>query len=175
MRLLAAVPGSLLWLKHDGDEARENLRAAAAARGIDPARLFFAGKIEGEAAHLGRYRAADLFLDTLPYNAHATACDALWAGLPLITCRGKSFAGRVSASLLQAVGLPELVTQSLETYEARALELARDPAQLQALAEKLTRNLPTAPLFDADRFARNIEAAYVTISEQRGNPHSFSG
>jgi len=169
MRLLAAVPGSVLWLKQPPADARANLEREAGLRGIDPARLVYADTVALD-VHLARHTLADLFLDTLPYNAHATAADALGAGLPVLTCKGEAFAGRVAASLLQAVGLPELVTQSLEAYEARALELAGDPAQLRALSEKLTRNLPVAPLFDADRFARNIEAAYVTMSEQRGNP-----
>src|SRR5471032_578107 len=169
MRLLAAVPGSVLWLKQPPTDARANLEREAALRGIDPARLVYADTVALD-VHLARHALADLFLDTLPYNAHATAADALGAGLPVLTCKGEAFACRVAASLLQAVGLPELVTQSLEAYEARALELAGDPAQLRALSEKLTRNLPVAPLFDADRFARNIEAAYVTMSEQRGNP-----
>jgi protein O-GlcNAc transferase len=168
MRLLAAVPGSVLWLKLPPADARANLEREAALRGIDPARLVYADTVALD-VHLARHALADLFLDTLPYNAHATAADALGAGLPVLTCKGEAFAGRVAASLLQAVGLPELVTPSLEAYEARALELARDPAQLQALSEKLARNLPTTPLFDADRFARNIEAAYITMSEQRGN------
>ena len=166
MRLLQAVPDSVLWFieARKAMRPRENLRAAAAARGVDPARLFFAGKVESEAAHLGRYRAAGLFLDTLPYNAHATACDALWAGLPLITCRGKSFAGRVSASLLQAVGLPELVTDSLEDYEALALRLAREPELLRSFRDRLA-NPAAQPLFDIERFRKNIEAAYTQMRD----------
>jgi protein O-GlcNAc transferase len=172
MRLLAAVPGSVLWLKQPPADARANLEREAAGRGINPARLVYADTVALD-VHLARHALADLFLDTLPYNAHATAADALGAGLPVLTCEGDAFAGRVATSLLQAVGLPELVTESLEAYEARALELAHDPAQLQALVEKLRRNLSTAPLFDAERFARNIEIAYVTMSKQRGNPRCF--
>jgi protein O-GlcNAc transferase len=116
-----------------------------------------------------------LFLDTLPYNAHATAADALGAGLPLLTCAGEAFAGRVAASLLTAVGMDELVTDNLADYELHALELAQRPAQLNALKEKLARNLPTAPLLDIDLFRRNLEAAYITMNEKSGEaPSSFS-
>ncbi len=169
MRLLHAVSGSVLWLKQPAADARAKLEQEAAARGIDPARLVYADTVPLD-MHLARHALADLFLDTLPYNAHATACDALGAGLPVLTCKGNAFAGRVGASLLDAVGLPEEVTESLEDYEARALELARDPAQRAALREKLARGLSTAPLFDADRFARDIETAYVTMWERRGDP-----
>jgi predicted O-linked N-acetylglucosamine transferase (SPINDLY family) len=127
--------------------------------------------------HLARHRCADLFLDTLPYNAHTTASDALWAGLPLVTCQGRAFAGRVAASLLQAVGLPELVTTTLADYEALALRLARDPALLAGIRAKLARGRQTQPLFDIDRFRRHIEGAYATMWEtwQRGEPpRSFS-
>ncbi len=165
MRLLAAVPGSVLWLKQPAADARANLEREAANRGIDPARLVYAENAPLE-IHLARHANADLFLDTLPYNAHATAADALGAGLPVLTCRGRAFAGRVAASLLQAVGLPELVTHSLEDYELRALELARDPHQLQAVKQKLGQNLPAAPLFDADGFRRDIEEAFIAMHKQ---------
>ncbi len=176
MRLLGAVPDSVLWLKSDGPETAERLRAAASARGVDPARLIFAARVESEAAHLARHRAADLFLDTLPYNAHATACDALWAGLPLVTCRGRSFAGRVSASLLVAAGLPDLVTESLADYEALALALARDAPRLAAVRRQLEESRNSAPLFESDHLRRHIEAAYARIVEihARGEkPASF--
>ncbi|HVW72856.1 MAG TPA: tetratricopeptide repeat protein [Rhizomicrobium sp.] len=163
MRLLQQMPGSVLWLKQPPADTRANLEKEAAARGVDPARLIFAGNAPLD-VHLARHRLADLFLDTLPYNAHATATDALWAGLPVLTCRGEAFAGRVAASLLNAVGLPELVTEELADYEARALALARDPARLWALKEKLAQNLSTMPLFDADRFRQNIEAAYLRMA-----------
>ncbi len=162
MRLLAGVPESVLWLKVPPADTRANLEKAAAGCGIAPTRLVFAGDASLK-AHLARHRLADLFLDTLPYNAHATAADALWAGLPVLTCRGKAFAGRVSASLLGAVGLPELVTENLADYAALALTLARDPVRLQGLKEKLAQYLSTAALFDADRFRRNIEAAYIRM------------
>jgi predicted O-linked N-acetylglucosamine transferase (SPINDLY family) len=166
MRLLAEVPGSVLWLKQPSADTRAHLEKEAVARGIAPERLVFAGDAPLE-IHLARHRLADLFLDTLPYNAHATAADALWAGLPLVTCTGDAFAGRVAASLLAAVGLPELVTENLGDYEALALALARDPVRLAALKEKMARNLTTAPLFDADRFRRNIEDAYVRMMDAR--------
>ena len=127
MRLLHAVEGSVLWLFGDNESAERNLRVEAQARGIDPSRLVFAGRLPLE-EHLARHRLADLFLDTLPCNAHTTASDALWAGLPVLTREGTAFAGRVAASLLYAVGLPELVTHSIEDYEALALRLARDPS-----------------------------------------------
>ncbi len=172
MRLLAAVPGSVLWLKRPAPDTHANLERETAARGIDPARLVYADDAPLE-VHLARHALADLFLDTLPYNAHATAADALGARLPVLTCQGEAFAGRVAASLLKAAGLDEMVTENLADYEARALELARDPAQLQALKDKLAR--ATAPLFDTERFTRNLEAAYAIMSERRGQPPgSFS-
>jgi predicted O-linked N-acetylglucosamine transferase (SPINDLY family) len=128
-------------------------------------------------AHLARHRRADLFLDTLPTNAHTTASDALWAGLPVVTSLGRSFAGRVAASLLRAVGLPELVTSSLAEYEARALELAHDPAQLAGLRHRLAVNRDGASLFDTDRFRRDLESAYETMwrRQQRGEaPAGFA-
>lgn len=176
MRLLHRVQGSVLWLLRANAAAEENLRREVAARGVDPARLVFATRTKVE-QHLARYRLADLFLDTLPYNAHTTASDALWAGLPLITCRGESFPGRVAASLLHAVGLPELVTDSLEDYEALALRLAAEPSMLRGVRERLQQNRLTYPLFDTDRFRRHVEAAYTKMWElwQRGEgPRSFA-
>jgi predicted O-linked N-acetylglucosamine transferase (SPINDLY family) len=175
MRLLGAVGHSVLWLLDNGD-AQENLRKEAVARGIDPARLVFAGRLEPE-DYLARYRLADLFLDTLPYNAHTTASDALWMGLPLLTCRGASFVGRVAASLLDAAGLPELATRDLGEYEALALRLANDASLLRDLRHRLAQNRATCPLFDTARFRRHIESAYTTMWElqQRGeSPRSFS-
>jgi protein O-GlcNAc transferase len=169
MRLLAAVDGSVLWLLRDNAVAEGNLRKAAAASGIDPSRLVFAEKLELD-RHLARHRLADLFLDTLPYNAHTTASDALQAGLPLVTCLGATFSGRVAASLLSAVGLPELVTHTLADYEALALKLARDREYLADVRARLAKNRKTFPLFDTKRFRRHIEAAYVTMYRrwQRG-------
>ena len=166
MRLLRAVPGSVLWLLGAHPAGCVNLEDEAAARGIAPDRLVFAPRMPlGE--HLVRHRLADLFLDTLPYNAHTTASDALWVGLPLVTCVGDTFAGRVAGSLLRAVGLPELATHSREEYEALALRLALDPPLLAGLRARLARNRLTCPLFDTARFARNLEAAYHRMQQCR--------
>jgi protein O-GlcNAc transferase len=176
MRLLHAIEGSVLWLLGDNKNAEQNLRKQAQARGIDPSRLVFAGLLPLD-EHLARHRQADLFLDTLPYNAHTTASDALWTGLPLVTRLGESFAGRVAASLLNAIGLPELVTYSIEDYEALALRLAKDSSLLEEYRNRLAANRLAHPLFDTDRFRRHIEAAYTTMWEtwQRGEaPKSFS-
>ena len=164
--LLAGVPGSVLWLLGGDPVIEANLRAEATRRGLDPDRLIFAPK-RALPEHLARHRLADLFLDTLPYNAHTTASDALWAGLPLVTCAGRSFAARVAASLLRAVGLPELATSSLEAYRDLALALARDPDRLGALRDKLTANLATAPLFDTDRTRRQVEMAFEVAWRRR--------
>jgi predicted O-linked N-acetylglucosamine transferase (SPINDLY family) len=137
------------------------LRAAAAGHGIDPARLIFAPRLDLP-DHLARHACADLFLDTAPYNAHSTACDALWMGLPVLTCRGTAFAGRVAASLLTAAGLPELITQTPQAYESLALALARDPAWLAGLRARLAANRATASLFDTARFARDLEALFLS-------------
>jgi predicted O-linked N-acetylglucosamine transferase (SPINDLY family) len=157
MRLLAAAPESVLWLLDS--PASDNLRKEATSRGIDPARLIFAPKLPPQ-QHLARHRLADLFLDTLPYNAHTTASDALRADVPVITQIGKAFAGRVAASLLKAIDLPELVTTTPHAYEELALEMARNPALLKATRDKLARNRCTTPLFDSTRFIAGIEAAY---------------
>jgi protein O-GlcNAc transferase len=176
MRLLAKVAGGLLWLLDDNATAQRNLKVRAAARGIDPARLVFAPRIPS-AAHLARHRLADLFVDTLPYNAHTTASDALWAGLPLLTCCGHQFDGRVAASLLESVGLPELVTRSLEDYEASALALAGDPPRLASLRARLMEKRLTSPLYDTEGFRKSLEAAYLhmmAISRQGRAPESFA-
>jgi protein O-GlcNAc transferase len=176
MRLLARVPGSVLWLSEMNDLAQANLRREAAARGVDPDRLIFAPRMINVADHLARHRAADLFLDTLPYNAHSTTCDALWAGLPVLTCTGNTFAGRVATSMLKAIGLPELVTSNLEDYEALALRLATDSELLLSIRRKLERNRPACRLFDSDRFRHHIESAYETmwdIHRQGQGPRSF--
>lgn len=159
MRLLSGVPGSVLWLLDTGEATKRNLRHAAGELGINPGRLVFAPHVE-PGLHLARHRLADLFLDTLPYNAHTTASDALWAGLPVVTCMGQSFAGRVAASLLKAVSLDELVTSSSEDYEALALRLAQAPEVLAQVREGLAANRHVAPLFNTAAFARHIEIAY---------------
>jgi predicted O-linked N-acetylglucosamine transferase (SPINDLY family) len=171
MRLLKGVEGSVLWLLEGNAAAPGNLRREAQARGVAGERLVFARRAP-LAEHLARQRVADLFLDTLPCNAHTTASDALWAGLPVLTCLGGTFAGRVAGSLLRAVGLPELVTGSVGEYEAKALWLAREPEAMGEVRAKLAANRGTSALFDAGRFARHLEAAYVTMWEraERGEP-----
>jgi predicted O-linked N-acetylglucosamine transferase (SPINDLY family) len=176
MRLLAGVPGSVLWLLDDNEAARRNLRRAASGKGIDPARLIFAPRIQ-PAMHLARHRLADLFLDTLPYNAHTTASDALWTGVPLVTCKGQQFDGRVAASLLETAGLPDLITETVEEYEALALELARDPPRLAALRARMAESRLSSPLFDIDRFRAAIETAYLRmVNRARAGlaPESFA-
>ena len=162
MRLLKATPGSVLWLNENNPTAVANLRRHAEARGVAAGRITIAPKVPFP-EHLARHRQADLFLDTLPYDAHATAVDALRAGLPVLTCPGAAFAGRVAASLLGAVGLPEFVTASLGEYEALALALTQDPARLAVLKTKLARESASYPLFDTGRFTRSVEAAYTTM------------
>lgn len=169
MRLLSEIEGSVLWLPDHHPSATRNLIREAISRGIDGARLVFAAPVPSPAGHLARLRLADLFLDTLPYNAHSTANDALWAGLPVLTCMVNSFAGRVAASLLEAVGLPELITESLSSYEHLALKLARDKEHLAAVKAKLMRNRDSYPLFDTARFTRHLEAAFTTMSERQWN------
>ncbi len=159
--ILSAVPGSVLWLLGD-DTIAANLRREAAARGIDPARLVFAGRML-PADHLARHRLADLFLDTLPYNAHTTASDALWAGLPVLTMMGESFAGRVAASLLHAIGLPELIAGSEDAYRTLAIDLATHPDRLAQIKRRLADNRLATPLFDCGRFTHHLEAAYQTM------------
>ena len=165
MRILEAVEGSVLWLLEDNPYAPPNLRKEAERRGIDPNRLVFA-KWSPLPEHLARQRQADLFIDTLPYNAHTTTSDALWAGLPVLTLMGESFASRVAASLLKAIDLPELITTSQAAYEALAIELATHPQKLAAIKEKLAQNRLTTPLFDTPRFTKHIEAAYTQVMER---------
>ncbi len=162
MRLLAAVPGAVLWLLASNAQAEANLRAAAAAQGVDPARLRFA-RWARRPEHLARTRLADLFLDTHTCNGHTTSSDALWAGVPLLTWSGDAFAGRVAASLLTAIGLPELIAPTLPDYERIALGLARDPQQLRALRDRLAANRTTHPLFRTQAYTRRLERAYEAI------------
>jgi protein O-GlcNAc transferase len=171
MRLLAGVDGSVLWLIEGNAAVRRNLMAEAEKRGVSSGRLVFAPMVP-LADHLARERLADIFLDTIPHNAHTTASDALGCGVPLVTCLGSTFAGRVAASLLNAIGLPELITTSLQDYETLALELARDPALLDAVKAKLGRNRDGFALFDTPRFTRYIEKAYRIMWEraERGLP-----
>ncbi|MHB1204934.1 MAG: O-linked N-acetylglucosamine transferase, SPINDLY family protein, partial [Rhodospirillaceae bacterium] len=167
MNLLRGVPGSVLWLVRDNADVSKNLRREAAARGIDGDRLFFAPKLPSMAAHLSRYRLADLFLDTFPYNAATTASDALWAGLPVLTLSGKTYASRMAGSILRAVGLDELVTTSAADYEARARMLATQPDRLGGVRALLAKNKGTSPLFDSDRHRRHLEAAFEAMIENR--------
>lgn len=166
MRILAKVTDSILWLPDAGPFAKDNLRQAAVAHGIDPERIYFAPKLPKLADHLARLKVADLFLDTLPFNAHATASDALWAGLPLLTCSGEAFAGRVAASLLNALELPELITTSQQAYELRAIKLASEAASLDKIRKKLARNRLSSALFDSRNFVKHIESAYITMHER---------
>ena len=166
MRLLLQVPGSVLWLMSRSERSQRNLRASAQAAGIDPDRLVFAQRVPRVEDHLARYRVADLFLDTHPYNAHSTAADALLAGLPVLTCSGQSFPSRVAGSLLQAAGLPELVTHTVADYEQLALALARDPDRLAALKARLVERQRDSALFDVDAFTRHLETAYLAMWRQ---------
>lgn len=162
MRILATVPGSVLWLKQPNAATRRNLERRAASAGVDPTRLIFAPPLALD-AHLARHELADLFLDTFPYTGHATACDALWSGLPVLTRKGRTYAARVSASLLHTLGLGELTVESGEAYEALAISLAQDRARLTALRDRLAERRKISALFDPARFAGNIEAAYQQI------------
>jgi predicted O-linked N-acetylglucosamine transferase (SPINDLY family) len=166
MRILARVDGSVLWLPQNNPFAARNLRREAELRGVDPLRLIFADRAPSISQHLARLGLADLFLDTLPYNAHATAIDALWASLPIVTCIGRAFAGRVGASLLRTLELPELVTMSLRQYEDLAVDLATNPTRMAAIKQRVARNRLTTPLFDSRSFVLNLEAAYGKIHER---------
>jgi predicted O-linked N-acetylglucosamine transferase (SPINDLY family) len=165
MRVLKANERAVLWLFESSELAQANLKREAAGRGVAAERLVFAPRMP-LADHLARHAAADLFVDTFAYNAHTTASDALWAGLPVVTLLGKTFAGRVCASLLRAVGLPELITHSRQEYEATLLDLAADPERRAALKAKLAANRTSAPLFNAVRFARHVEMAYLQMHER---------
>ncbi len=166
MRLLLLVSGSVLWQLEDNVHAVGNLRAEAAARGISPERLVFAPRVDMP-EHLSRQRLANLFLDTLYCNAHTTASDALWVGLPVLSCLGQAFPGRVASSLLRAVGLAELVVNSLQDYENLALALASDPARLDALRHRLIENRLRAPLFDTALFAKHAETAFTAMWQRK--------
>lgn len=176
MRILKAAERSVLWLYQDNETAAHHLRQEAAARGIDPARLIFA-RFCPNPEHLARLKQADLVLDTLPYNAHTTASDALWVGVPVLTCRGEAFAGRVAASILSALGLEEMVMETYETYETMAVRLATDPQRLYDVREKIAHNRRSQPLFDTALYARHIEEAYKHMIERYLSgrpPESFS-
>jgi predicted O-linked N-acetylglucosamine transferase (SPINDLY family) len=164
MRLLQDVPSSVLWLLESNPLAQRNLSAAAVAHGIDASRLVFA-PIVPNAEHLARHRHADLFLDTLPCNAHTTASDALWSGLPVLTCVGETFAGRVAGSIVHAARLPELVTHSRRDYENLARKLAHDPARLGEIRSRLASRRVQLPLFDMTQRTRDLEAIYIRVTD----------
>jgi predicted O-linked N-acetylglucosamine transferase (SPINDLY family) len=165
MRILKQCAGSVLWILADNAKAASNLKMEAAARGVNEERLIFAPRLP-LSDHLTRLRSAGLFLDTLPYNAHTTASEALWAGLPVLTCAGDAFASRVAASVLNAAGLPELVTTSLEAYETLAVALANRPEKLTSIRQKLAARRLASPLFDTELFTKRIEAAYTAMYER---------
>ena len=163
MRILKAVPLSVLWFNNLPPETILNLKKEASKQGVDPERLRFATYSENMEAHLGRQKLAGLFLDTFPYNAHTTASDALWSGLPVVTRMGNSFASRVAASLLTAVGLPEVITHTIEEYESLAISLANDSERLSVVRRKLKENIKTHRLFDMKKFMSEYEAVLTQM------------
>ena len=176
MRVLAAVPGSVLWMPELTEAAQENLCREAELAGVAGSRIVFAPHVERQEDHLARLSLADVFVDTLPCNAHTNAADALWASVPVVTCTGSTFAGRVAGSQLNAIGLPELVTNTLPDYETLAISLGTDPERLAAIKEKLARNKNSQPLFDTARFTRNLESAFTqmhAMASRGESPRSF--
>ena len=169
MRILTGVSGSVLWLLESNPSATANLRREAAARGVDADRLVFAPRV-ALPQHLARHAVADLFVDTLPYNAHTTANDALFTGLPVLTCAGETFASRVAGSHLNAIGLPDLVTHDLASYEALALRLAAERTLLADLRQRLRANRATQPLFDTVSYTRSLEASLRAAWEHQPVP-----
>jgi protein O-GlcNAc transferase len=165
MKVLRQVPESVLWVGQLNATAEKNLKRKAHEKGVSPERLVFAERVPSKDEHLARLRLADLALDTSIYNGHATTNDALWAGVPVITLKGSHFASRASASLLTAIGLPELITHSLEEYEALVVHLALDSDELGGIRQRLAKNRLAEPLFDTPRFARNLEKAYKEMWE----------
>jgi predicted O-linked N-acetylglucosamine transferase (SPINDLY family) len=165
MRILQQVDGSVLWLFEDNPVAAKNLRLEASRSGVAAERLIFAKPLPAS-DHLARHALADLFLDTLPYNAHTTASDCLWTGLPLITCTGQTFPGRVASSLLMAIGLPELIVNNQQQYEDKAVWLARNPSQLQVIRQKMANNIDQHPLFNSTLFTHHLERAYSVMVER---------
>jgi protein O-GlcNAc transferase len=166
IRILQRVEGSVLWLSQGNPSAAANLRKEATSRGMDSARIIFAARVDSPEEHLARLKMADLFLDTHPYNAHATAMDALWAGLPLLTYAGQSFAGRVGASLLTTVDMPELLAQGPGQYEEMAVQLAGDVHRLAAIRQKLAQRRDQTPSLHGRYFAHHLEAAYAAMYAQ---------
>jgi predicted O-linked N-acetylglucosamine transferase (SPINDLY family) len=168
MRILNKVKGSVLWLLEDNPSASRNLKASAKVLGVDPDRLIFAKRVRFE-DHLSRHSCADLFLDTLPYNAHTTASDALWAGLPVLTIKGNTFPGRVASSLLESLNLNELVVNSFDDYESKAVKLASDKEMYSRVRSQLKSNIESGPLFNADLYAVNFENILLKIYQQHVN------
>jgi predicted O-linked N-acetylglucosamine transferase (SPINDLY family) len=166
MRILTRIENSVLWLSPTNPASAANLHKEAVRRGVQPRRLVFAARLASLPEHLARLRAADLFLDTFPYNAHASALDALWAGLPVLTCEGQSFASRVAASVLRTLDLPQLITDSLPQYEVTATALALDPVRLSRIREALGYNRASTAVFDTSLYTRNLEAAYERIYDR---------
>lgn len=173
-RLLQDVPGSILWLAATHPQAEANLRAEAQARGVDAARLVMAPLMYRD-SHLARLQCADLFLDTLPFNAGTTCSDALWMGLPVVTCAGDAFAARMAGSLLTAIGAPELITYNLDDYFLLARDLALDAERCAAVRRKIEVNRDAAPLFDTRRFVTNLENAYIDMLQRRGEQQTTGG
>jgi len=168
MQLLKQFPQTVLWLLKDTPTAEANLRTEAHAKGVDPARLIFAKRVKPE-DHLARHVCADLFLDTYPCNAHTTASDALYAGLPLVTCSGNSFASRVAGSLLTTIGLPELITHNLNDYAQKIVGLISDPSLLADVKTRLEKNKSTSPLFDTHRYTKDWERLLVDVHQRSTN------
>jgi predicted O-linked N-acetylglucosamine transferase (SPINDLY family) len=166
MRILAKVPNGVLWFTQSNESVIANLHHEAKRRGVDAQRLIFAEHMHSLPDHLARHALGDLLLDTRPYNAHATAMDALWARLPVLTLIGDSFASRVAASLLRTFGLPELITETPEQYEALAVELAMNPARLATIRRTLVKLSVETPLFEAPSFTRHLESAYVAVHQR---------
>jgi predicted O-linked N-acetylglucosamine transferase (SPINDLY family) len=164
-RILKRAPHSILWLLGSNPSTQHNLIKEAKVRGIDSSRLVFASRIPYE-QYLARFRVADLFLDTLPFNAGTTASDCLWAGLPVLTTLGDAYAGRMAGSLLMAMQLPELVANTLEEYENKAVELAQDPSKIKALKETIEKNRFTTPLFDSKSFTKDLELGYQKMMDR---------
>jgi len=162
------VPKSVLWLLKNNDVAEQNLKIAAKKGGIEPHRLVFGPRVTKN-RHLRRHQLADLMLDTRIYNGHTTTSDALWAGIPVVSLMGDHFASRVSASILKALGLPELIARSQKGYEKLAVQLAMDSAALKSLRKKIACNKSNHPLFDTRRYVRNLESAFVQMCRIRAN------
>ena len=165
MNILRKVPESVLWLQHLDENAEKNLRLSAGARGVKPERLIFAERLPAKEEYLARLKLANLALDTRIYNGHTTTSDALWAGVPLITLKGRNFASRVSSSILTAIGMSEMIAHSLEEYESRAVWFASNPDELLEIRRRLAKNRANCPLFDTPRFVRNVERAYKEMWE----------